>query len=212
MQIFSRGHYNILIVTIPAAFFILSFEKCIIVTMKIALAQINPTVGNLEGNTQKIIEYIGKARKQGAELVVFPELAITGYPPEDLLLKPQFIADNIDALKKIVKASQGVGIYVGFVDKKGKVLYNAGAFINNGKIIGIYHKNNLPNYGVFDEKRYFKEGTKASVVSFKGVKLGLGICEDIWVEEGPYKGEARAGAKIIFNINASPPHTFRIFT
>ena len=129
--------------------------------MKIALAQINPTVGNLEGNSQKIIEYIGKAKKQGAELVVFPELAITGYPPEDLLLKPQFITDNISALKKIVKASQGMGVYVGFVDRGGPStssgrhidLFNAGAFINNGKIIEIYHKNHLPNYGVFDEKR-----------------------------------------------------------
>jgi NAD+ synthase (glutamine-hydrolysing) len=195
--------------------------------MKIALAQINPTVGNLEGNAQKIIEYIGKAKKQGSELVVFPELAITGYPPEDLLLKPQFITDNINALKKIVKASKGISVYIGFVDRKGPStrlrraqssrsgrrndLFNAGAFINNGKVIEIYHKNNLPNYGVFDEKRYFKEGTKASVVSFKGVKLGLGICEDIWVEEGPYKGEARAGAKIILNINASPYHVGKIY-
>jgi NAD+ synthase (glutamine-hydrolysing) len=182
--------------------------------MKIALAQINPTVGDLEGNAKKIIDYIGRARKQGADLVLFPELAVTGYPPEDLLLKPQFITDNLSALKKIVNASKGMGVYVGFVDGGGpstgsgrrKDLYNAGAFINNGKIIEIYRKNNLPNYGVFDEKRYFKEGTKASVVSFKGVKIGLGICEDIWVEEGPYKGEARAGAKIILNINASPYH------
>ena len=144
--------------------------------MKIALAQINPTVGDLEGNASKIIEYIGKAKKQGADLVVFPELAVTGYPPEDLVLKPQFITDNINALKTIVKATKDIAVYVGFVDRAGKDLYNAGAFINNGKIIEIYHKNNLPNYGVFDEKRYFKEGTKASVVSFKGVKIGLGIC------------------------------------
>jgi len=174
--------------------------------MKIALAQINPTVGNLEGNAKKIIDYIGRAKKQGADLVVFPELAITGYPPEDLVLKPQFITDNINALKKIVNASKGIGVYIGFVDKKGKDLFNAGAFINNGNIIEIYHKNNLPNYGVFDEKRYFKEGTKASVVSFKGVKIGLGICEDIWVKKGPYKG----GTKIIININASPYHVGKI--
>jgi len=182
--------------------------------MKIALAQINPTVGDLEGNAKKIIEYIGRARKQGSDLVVFPELAITGYPPEDLVLKPQFVTDNINALKKIVKASKGIGVYVGFVDRKGpstssgrrNEIYNAGAFINNGKIIEIYYKNNLPNYGVFDEKRYFKEGKGPAVVSFRGVKIGLGICEDIWVEKGPYKGEARAGAKIILNINASPYH------
>jgi NAD+ synthase (glutamine-hydrolysing) len=170
--------------------------------MKIALAQINPTVGDLEGNAKKIIEYIGEAKKQGTDLVVFPELAVTGYPPEDLVLKPQFIIDNLSALKEIVKASKGIGVYVGFVDKKGSDLYNAGAFINNEKIIETYHKNNLPNYSVFDEKRYFKEGTKASVVSFKGVKISLGICEDIWAEKGQYKG----GAKIILNINASPYH------
>ncbi len=128
--------------------------------MKIALAQINPTVGALENNATKIIEYIGKAKAQGADLAVFPELAITGYPPEDLLLKPQFIIDNLDALKMIVKASKGIGVYIGFVDKAGKDLFNAGAFIDNGKVVKIYHKNNLPNYGVFDEKRYFTEGDK----------------------------------------------------
>jgi len=179
--------------------------------MKIALAQINPTVGDLEGNAKKIIEYIGKAKKQGAELVVFPELAITGYPPEDLVLKPQFITDNIDALKKIVKASKGIGVCIGFADRKGNDLFNAGAFIDNGKIVKIYHKNNLPNYGVFDEKRYFKEGKESAVVSFRGVKIGLGICEDIWVEGGPYKIEAKLGAKIILNINASPYHVGKIY-
>ena len=179
--------------------------------MKIALAQINPTVGAIDENTKKIIKFINQAKAKGADLVVFPELAITGYPPEDLVLKPQFITDNIDALKEIVKASKGVGVYIGFVDRRGKDLFNAGAFINNGKIVETYCKNNLPNYGVFDEKRYFKEGTKASVVSLKGLKIGLSICEDIWIEEGPYKGEARAGAKIILNINASPYHVGKIF-
>jgi NAD+ synthase (glutamine-hydrolysing) len=178
--------------------------------MKIALAQINPTVGALENNAKKIIEYINKAKAQGAELAVFPELAITGYPPEDLLLKPQFISDNLDALKMVVKASKGIGVYVGFVDVEGEALYNAGAFMDNGKIIRIYHKNNLPNYGVFDEKRYFVEGDKPVIVKFKGIKIGLGICEDIWVDEGPYKDEAKGGAKIILNINASPYHVGKI--
>jgi NAD+ synthase (glutamine-hydrolysing) len=204
--------------------------------MKIALAQINPTVGDLEGNSKKIIEYIDKARKQGADLIVFPELAITGYPPEDLVLKPQFITDNLAALDTIVKSSKGIGVYVGFVDRggpktkqilkqvqddgsgrrnstgsgQGKDLYNAGAFIADGKIVKTYYKNNLPNYAVFDEKRYFKEGDKPVVVTFKGVKIGLGICEDIWVENGPYKAEAKAKAKIIININASPYHMGKI--
>jgi len=178
--------------------------------MKIALAQINPTVGALEENAKKINAYINKAKKQGADLVVFPELAITGYPPEDLLLKPQFIDDNLSCLKDIIKQTKGIGVYVGFVNRVGKDLFNAGAFIVNGKIIKVYHKNNLPNYGVFDEKRYFKEGKDSAVVNFKGMKIGLGICEDIWVEKGPYKGEAKAGAKIILNINASPYHVGKI--
>ncbi len=178
--------------------------------MKIALAQINPTVGALDANAAKIIEYINKAKKQNVDLIVFPELAITGYPPEDLILKPQFIADNIAALKKIVKVSKGIGVYIGFVDKKGADIYNAAAFIDNGKIIKKYYKNNLPNYAVFDEKRYFKEGTKIEVVKYKGLKFGLGICEDIWVENGPYKAEAKAKAKVLLNINASPYHMGKI--
>ena len=182
--------------------------------MKIALAQINPTVGALEQNAKSIIDNINKAKKQGADLVVFPELAITGYPPEDLLLKPQFIADNLSCLKDIIKQTKGIGVYIGFVDKAGPEtssgrhndLFNAGAFINNGKMVKTYHKNNLPNYGVFDEKRYFKEGKESAVVNFKGIKIGLGICEDIWVEDGPYKG----GAKVMLNINASPYHVGKV--
>ncbi|MFH1709552.1 MAG: NAD+ synthase [bacterium] len=178
--------------------------------LKIALAQIDPCVGDLRGNSKKIIDHINKAKKQNADLVVFPELAITGYPPEDLLLKPQFISDNLQCLEDIVKQSKGIGVYVGFVDRAEKEIFNAGAFIDNGKVVKVYRKNNLPNYGVFDEKRYFKEGTQPAVVNFRGVKIGLGICEDIWVEEGPYKNEAKAGAKIILNINASPYHVGKI--
>jgi len=179
--------------------------------MKIALAQINPTVGALEENAKKIIDYINKAKVKGAELVVFPELAITGYPPEDLVLKPQFITDNLNALKEITKAAKEIAVYVGFVDRDKEYIYNAGAFINNGKVIDIYRKNNLPNYKVFDEKRYFTPGKKTSVITLKGTKIGLGICEDIWVEEGPYKGEAKAGAKTMLVINASPYHIGKIY-
>src|SRR3989338_2335580 len=178
--------------------------------MKLALAQINPTVGDLAGNTAKIIDLIEEADHEGADLVVFPELAITGYPPEDLLLKPQFITDNLASLNKIVNSCKGIAAYIGFVDRKGKDLFNAGAFIVDGKIKEVYHKGNLPNYAVFDEKRYFEEGRKCSVVSYKGMKLGLGICEDIWVEKGPYAEEARKGARIILNINASPYHKGKI--
>ncbi|MBI5700326.1 NAD+ synthase [Candidatus Saganbacteria bacterium] len=178
--------------------------------MKIALAQINPIVGDIQGNTKKITDFINEAIVQDADLVVFPELAIVGYPPEDLLLKPQFITDNLEALKEIAASCGNLACYVGFVDKKNDQIFNAGAFIVDKKIKEIYHKNNLPNYSVFDEKRYFTEGGKSSVISFRGYKIGLSICEDIWVERGPYYDEAKKGAKIILNINASPYHRGKI--
>jgi len=179
--------------------------------LKLALAQMNPHVGAIEKNAAKIIDYIHKAKARGADLVVFPELAITGYPPEDLVLKPQFIKDNLSVLNEIAKAAKDIAVYVGFVDAKGDNIYNAGAFINNGKIVEIYHKNNLPNYKVFDEKRYFTSGTKTSVVTLKGTKIGLGICEDIWVDANPYMKEAKAGAKLMLVINASPYHVGKIY-
>ena len=180
--------------------------------MKLALAQINSTVGDLSGNSKKIIDNINRAKREKADLVIFPELAVTGYPPEDLLLKPQFVAENIACLKDIAKQTKDIAAYIGFVDSKQKKLFNAGAFIVNGKIKEIYHKMHLPNYGVFDEKRYFTEGSKSSVIKYAGMKIGLGICEDIWVEGGPYIEEAKAGAKLILNINASPYHVGKIKT
>lgn len=174
--------------------------------MKLALAQINPTVGDISGNTQKIFNFISQAKDQGADLVVFPELAVTGYPPEDLLLKPQFISDNLASLKEIIKFSKGIAVYIGFVDRDKKGIYNAGAFIENGRLKKVYRKINLPNYSVFDEKRYFLPGEKPAVIN----KIGLGICEDIWVKGGPYLAEVKLGAKLILNINASPYHEGKI--
>jgi NAD+ synthase (glutamine-hydrolysing) len=144
--------------------------------MKLALAQINPKVGDLKGNTRKIIDFISRAKEQEADLVVFPELAVTGYPPEDLLLKPQFISDNLTSLKEIVKAGKGIAVYLGFVDRDRAGIFNAGAFIDNGRLKKVYHKINLPNYSVFDEKRYFLPGEAPAVVNFKGTKIGPGIC------------------------------------
>ncbi|MFA5183646.1 MAG: NAD+ synthase [Syntrophales bacterium] len=178
--------------------------------MKLALAQINPIVGDLEGNVSKITKKIAEAKAMSADLIVFPELALTGYPPEDLLLKPQFVSANLAALKEVAVAARGPAVYLGFVDRKGPALYNAAAFIVDGKIKTVYHKNNLPNYGVFDEKRYFQAGTRPEVVAYKGLKIGLGICEDLWVEKGPYLAEARSGAKLILNINASPYHLGKV--
>ena len=178
--------------------------------MKLALAQINPTVGDLDGNTRKIIDYINKAEKERADIVVFPELAITGYPPEDLLLKDQFVMDNLSCFTKIKQASDKIAVYIGFVDKKGKDLFNAAAFIVDCEVKKLYHKINLPNYSVFDEKRYFKDGKNYSIGNYKGQGIGLGICEDIWVKDSPYLEASKAGASIMLNINASPYHLGKI--
>jgi NAD+ synthase (glutamine-hydrolysing) len=178
-------------------------------TIRIALAQINSTVGDLSGNVKKICSYIKKAKILKADIVVFPELAITGYPPEDLLLKPQFIKENIDALHEIRAAAKGLSTIVGFVDRN-QGIYNAAAVISNGKLVDVYHKRHLPNYGVFDEYRYFKPGKRFPVYNLGGIRIGLNICEDIWREKGPAKIQSLAGAEIIININASPYHTGKL--
>ena len=172
-------------------------------TLRIALAQINPTVGDFKGNVSKIIKYIGRAEKSGAHIVLFPELSITGYPPEDLLLKPKFIEDNLEALKMVQKRVRNIIAIVGFVDRKDDI-YNAAAVIYNGKLIDTYHKIYLPNYGVFDEVRYFQAGTRYPVYKIGDICFGVNICEDIWYPEGPARLQALAGAELIININASP--------
>ncbi|MGB9715663.1 MAG: NAD+ synthase [Thermodesulfovibrionales bacterium] len=170
---------------------------------RIALAQINPTVGDLEGNASKIIHYVNEAEKSGARIVAFPELSITGYPPEDLLLKPKFIDDNLKALEKVKKNVKNIIAVVGFVDRKDDI-YNAAAIIYNRKIIDIYHKIYLPNYGVFDELRYFQAGTRYPIYKINDIYFGVNICEDIWYPEGPARLQSLAGAELIININASP--------
>lgn len=173
--------------------------------IRIALAQINPIVGDLPGNVKKIISYIKNARALKAEIIAFPELAVTGYPPEDLVLKPQFIKDNIDALNEVITASDGIAAIVGFIERDNS-LFNAAAVISNRRLIDVYHKKHLPNYGVFDEYRYFQSGIRYPVYNFSGVNIGINICEDIWHEKGPAKVQALSGAEIIININASPYH------
>ncbi len=169
------------------------------------MAQMNPTVGDLAGNRDTIIDGIRNARKLGADIVAFPELALTGYPPEDLLLKPQFVKDNLRALKEVQKETKGIVAIVGFVDKK-DFLYNAAAVLSNGASAYVYHKILLPNYGVFDEYRYFRPGNRYPILTVRGVKIGVNICEDIWFSEGPVRSQALAGAEVIVNINASPYH------
>jgi len=177
--------------------------------LRIALAQINPTLGDFDGNVSKIVDYIGEARKAGAQIVAFPELAITGYPPEDLLLKPQFIEDNLDALRKVQKAVEDIVVIVGFVDRKDDI-YNSAAVMYNKTLIDTYHKMYLPNYGVFDEFRYFQAGTKCPLYKIGDTLIGVNICEDIWYPEGPTRIQALAGAEVVVNINASPYRIGRI--
>ena len=171
--------------------------------IRIALAQINPTVGDFAGNTTKIIAAIDCARAAGADLVALPELAIPGYPPEDLLLKPQFISANLKALDCIVSASRDIITIVGFIDKTSDI-HNAAAVVCDGELKGIYRKIYLPNYGVFDEYRYFSPGTSAPVFTYGDVSFGVNICEDIWYPGGPTRLQALAGAQLVINISASP--------
>ncbi|MBF0402931.1 NAD+ synthase [Candidatus Magnetominusculus xianensis] len=172
-------------------------------TLRLALAQINPTVGSIKRNSEKIISFIEDARRHSADIVAFPELCITGYPPEDLLLKPSFLKDNIKALDEIKRHTNDITAVVGFADKQDDI-YNAAALLYNHQIIDIYHKIFLPNYGVFDELRYFQSGTLSPVYEIAGCLVGLNICEDIWYPDGPAYKQSLAGAELIININASP--------
>ena len=173
--------------------------------LRIGMAQINTTVGDFAGNTQKILEAVAEARSLGVDVLTFPELAICGYPPEDLLFKPQFVEENLRSLERVVDGSSGLTIVVGFVDAK-EDLYNAAAVVNDGKLVCVYHKIHLPNYGVFDENRYFRAGSECPVYIIAGIGVGINICEDIWHEAGPATTQAYSGAEVIVNISASPYH------
>jgi NAD+ synthase (glutamine-hydrolysing) len=170
---------------------------------RLALSQLNTTVGDIAGNRDRIIETLRCAEELGAELVAFPELALTGYPPEDLLLKPAFIRDNLAALQEIARATRDTMAVVGFVDRADDI-FNAAAVLYQGKIVHVYHKQFLPTYGVFDEDRYFRPGWEAPVFRLGDVAIGVNICEDIWYAVGPANAQSLAGAELIVNINASP--------
>ena len=184
-------------------------------TFRLALAQINPTVGDIPGNTAKILDYLERAREAGADLVAFPELATTGYPPEDLLFKKSFLIDNVAAMAKVAAASRGIAVVLGYVnivslerpsEEVGPQVTNAAALCYGGKLVDTYHKIFLPNYGVFDEQRYFQKGSECPVYRIAGVDVGVNICEDIWYPVGPTTVQCQAGAELIVNINASPFH------
>ena len=174
-------------------------------TFRLALAQFNPTVGDIPGNSARIIELIGEARAVHADLVAFPELAVTGYPPEDLLFKPSFLADNTAAVERIAAATRGISAVVGCVEVANDIA-NAAAIIEDRRLAGWYRKMYLPNYGVFDEDRYFRRGNSCPVYVINGTPVGVNICEDIWYPVGPIAVQRDAGAEVIVNINASPFH------
>ena len=191
-------------------------------SLRIAMAQINPTVGDIVGNTRLIQTWIKEARQAKADLVAFPELAITGYPPEDLLFKPRFIEDTHRALRAVAAEARGVVVVVGYVGQGATAvsasdassfplsgrheLYNEAAVLSDRRILATYRKRHLPNYGVFDESRYFHPGSRLPLLVLNGATIGVNICEDIWFSDGPTRAQAAAGAEVIVNINASPFH------
>jgi NAD+ synthase (glutamine-hydrolysing) len=173
--------------------------------LSIALCQINPTVGDIAGNERKIVDGVNSARREGAQLVLFPELAVTGYPPEDLLLKEHFLRDARAALQRIAEQTSGVVALVGYPERSDDV-YNACAVLADGAIQASYRKVFLPNYGVFDEQRYFQAGRGGALLEMGDVQIGLTVCEDIWAPGPPASDEALAGATVLVNISASPYH------
>ena len=174
--------------------------------MRVALAQINTTVGDIWGNVERMADALERATDAGADLIAYPELTIPGYPPEDLLMRPSFIEENVRALGEFAgHIPEGVVAAVGFVDLDAD-LYNACAVVSGGEILHRYHKHYLPNYGVFDENRYFKEGSGAPMVDLGGDLVGVSVCEDIWYPGGPAREQALAGASVLLNISASPYH------
>ncbi|MEA3336060.1 MAG: NAD+ synthase [Chloroflexota bacterium] len=187
-------------------------------SLRIALAQINATVGDLDGNAARILDFAQQARAREAQIVAFPELAVTGYPPEDLLLKPGFVAANLESLHDIARNIQGITAIVGFVDQDSDI-YNAAAVINDEEVVAVYRKMFLPNYGVFDEQRYFGMGTvpvnlrqagEEQLASASTPLIGINICEDIWNPAGPTEAQALAGAQVVINISASPYYAGKV--
>jgi NAD+ synthase (glutamine-hydrolysing) len=175
--------------------------------VRIALAQVDTTVGDLPGNVDLLSAWASRATEADADVVVFPELAITGYPPEDLVLRPSFVDDNLTALDALAaKTAGGASIVVGFVDRTERGIHNAAGVVGNGQVIARYHKIKLPNYGVFDEARTFTPGDAACPIRLADSELGLSVCEDAWMPGPPFDEYARRKTPVILNINGSPFH------
>ena len=179
-------------------------------TLRVGLAQINPTVGDFEGNTRKIIHRVEEAELRDVDLLVFPELALCGYPPEDLLLAPSFVRACHEALRAIAATTRRTVVVLGTVDGEGD-LYNAAAILRHGAIVDVYRKVHLPNYGVFDERRYFEPGRRVPVYRLRGVPFAVTICEDMWQPTGPWVDAVYEGrARLLVNLSASPYHAGKI--
>ncbi|AAM84890.1 NAD+ synthase [Yersinia pestis] len=172
-------------------------------SLSIALAQLNWLVGDIEGNTERMLQTLNEQQKAGADLVMFSELALSGYPPEDLLYRDDFYQRCEVQLERLQAATPHIAVLVGHPWREGDKLYNALSLFAQGKLLGRYFKQQLPNYGVFDEKRYFSAGHQSCVVELKGYRLGLLICEDLWLD-GPIDAVKAAGAEVVLSINASP--------
>ncbi|MFN2588233.1 MAG: NAD+ synthase [Actinomycetota bacterium] len=175
-----------------------------------ALAQLNLIVGDVDGNRRRLVEAVEWARGAGAQVLVAPELATTGYPPDDLLLKESFLRANVDALRQVAAATGDLLAFVGFVQPTSRALYNAAAICHGGEVAGVYRKHRLPNYGVFDELRYFDPGRGHTLVETPDGVIGVCICEDAWSPRGPVVSQGDAGAQVVVNVNASPWHKHKL--
>ncbi len=175
--------------------------------MRIALGQVNTTVGDLEGNVDLLASWAARATEAGAELVCFPELAIAGYPPEDLVLRPEFVRDNLEALDELARrTAHGCAVVVGFIDRSERGVHNAAALLREGRVVARYRKIKLPNYGVFDERRYFEPGRAGCTVELGHARIGLSVCEDAWAPGPPFDAYAAERVRLVVNINGSPYH------
>src|SRR5260370_15643288 len=173
--------------------------------LRVGLSQVNPTVGAVEANARLVIGGMEGAGALGCDIGAFPELVLTGYPPEDLLFKPAFIEANLRALAEVARASRGLTAIVGYVDKRDDI-FNAAAILHDGVVAGTYHKQYLPNYGVFDEHRYFQSRTQSPVFTIGDTVIAANIFEDLWYPTGPTTLQALGGAELAVSINASPYH------
>ncbi|MGE5947105.1 MAG: nitrilase-related carbon-nitrogen hydrolase, partial [Betaproteobacteria bacterium] len=173
--------------------------------LRVAVAQFNATVGDLTGNVERIVQCAAAAKARGAHLLLTPELALCGYPPEDLLLRPDFYRACAQALADLAARIEGIALIVGHPESHGDLRHNAATLIENGRVTATYRKSRLPNYDVFDEKRYFEAGSEACVVTVNGVRCGINICADIW-EPGTAEAARAAGAELLLVLNASPCH------